>query len=541
MLSVVSDGPACNHPASRRPVDRLLMGSNDSVQLLDYLRAVRRRWPLVLLIVAVVTGTALAVSLSGEKEYDATAELLLRSEEPVNSLINPTASSGSEDPERDLNTDVELIKVAGVAHEAQRKLGIERTTDELLDQVSTETSSSSDIVDLTVRDSSATLAARIANAFAEAYVEFRTDQARSRYRDTAELAQRQLDQLTPAEAASAEGRALRARRDDLKLTAALQSGGAEIVRRASVPTSAATPRPMLSAALGLFLGLVLGAAAVVGLELVDRRLKDEQSLEAFFDLPLLGTIPKPGRRGRDVDDLGQREAYGLLAANLRFSVLTGSSNVVMITSPSPADGKTSVTLGLARALARLNLRVVAVEGDLRRPAFGRFADVDVSEGLTGVLEDGGLDREILWLDANTLAPAPGEGRGSGVIAVLPAGDVPANPQRTLAQPEMRGLIDTVRKQADVVLIDTAPIGTVNDAVTMMRFVDAVVLVTRLNQTTKDAGRRSLRVLRNLGVPLTGIVATGAGHSDRYTYASLHDAGSDPAEHAATAAARGGPD
>jgi succinoglycan biosynthesis transport protein ExoP len=501
------------------------MNTNESNQLLEYLRALRRRWRVVALIVVIVTGTALVVSVSGEKQYDATASLLLRNDEPVTSLLDPRGSSGSNDPERDLNTDVELVKVAGVAHAAQRKLRTTQSTDDLLDKISVETSSSSDIVTLKARDKDPARAARIANAFAEAYVEFRTRQARSRYEDTARLAQQQLDQLSPQELASAQGQALRARQRELQLTASLQSGGAEIVRRASVPTSAATPKPKVAGALGLLLGLLLGAAAVIALEVVDRRLKDENALEEFFGLPLLGVIPRAGRRGTSVDDPGQREAYGLLAANLRFSILTGRSNVVLVTSPSPGDGKTSVTFGLARALARLNLRVIAVEADLRRPAFGRHADVQDSVGLTGVLNGSPLEQELVWLDAGTLAPpVRGAAEEPGQIAVLPAGDLPGNPQSTLSQPGMRAVIEAARARADVVLIDTAPIGTVNDPITMTRLVDAVVLVARLNQTTKDAGRRALRVLRNMGLPLTGVVATGAASGHRYDYYSAESDG-----------------
>lgn len=515
------------------------MPSNDSIQLLEYLRAVRRRWPIVLLIVVVVSGSALAVSLSGEKQYDATAQLLLRNDEAVNSVVNPNATQGSNDPERDLNTDVELIKVGGVAHEAQRRLRLGRSSDDLLDQISTDTQSSSDIVDLKARDPDPQVAAQIANAFADGYVAYRVDQARARYLNAAKLAQSQYAQLTPEAKLTTEGRSLRARLNELQQLAALQSGGAQVVRRASVPTGAATPKPLLSGAIGLLLGLVLGAAAVIGLELVDRRLKDEDALEQFFGLPILGTVPKPSRRGNVVDDLGQREAYGLLAANLRFSVLTGSSNVVLVTSPSPGDGKTSVTFGLARALARLNLRVIAVEADLRRPAFEHHADLQDSLGLASVLGGERLDRELVWLDALTMKPPERGAREAGLIAVLPAGELPANPQRALSQPEMRALVDTARGQADVVLIDTAPVGTVNDPVTMTRLVDAVVLVARVNQTTKDAGRRALRVLRNLGVPLTGVVATGTGASSRYGYyPSAPPQEDEDAEPAATTPERG---
>lgn len=495
------------------------MNGSETIQLLEYLRAVRRRWRLVALVALIVTGAALGVSLSSDKQYDASVDLLLRGEEPINTLLVPDAGSGSGDPERDLNTEVELIEVAGTAHAARRKLGFIHSTDVLLDKVETETSNTSNIVTLKARDRDPRLAARIANAFAEAYVEFRVSSARARYARAADLAQRQLLALSPEERRTTQGRELQSRQRELQIAAALQTGGAEIVRRASVPASPSRPRPKLSGALGILLGLLLGVGIALARELVDRRFKDQDTIEAFFGLPILAAIPRPPRRGATREDHAQREAFGLLAANLRLSAPPGrSGSVLMVTSPSPAEGKTSVTLGIARACARLGLRVVAIEADLRRPAFSRFLDVGVSLGLTGVLaRPNRLEKELLWMDAELVASlASGDG-DAGMIGLLPAGEVPDSPQRALSQPAMGATIEVARSLADIVLIDTAPVGTVNDAITMSHLVDGVVLVARLNQTTKDAARRALRVLRNVDVRLPGVVVTDAGLSERYGY------------------------
>lgn len=495
------------------------MNGSETTQLLDYLRAVRQRWRLVALIVAVTTGVALAVSLSADRQYDASAELLLRGQEAGNTLLDPNSGGGSSDPERELNTAVQLITVAANAHAVRRQLGLSRSADELLAQVETDTTSSSNIVTLTVRDRDPIMAARIANAFATTYVQFRVTSARRRYQEAAGLAQQQLLALSAEERRrTPQGRALQERVRDLEIAAALQTGGAEVVRRASVPTSASRPRPKLSAALGLFLGLVLGVGAALLLNLVDRRLKDEQAIETFFDLPILATIPRP-RRGGVGDDPAQREAYGLLAANLRLSTAGTPISVVMVTSPSPGEGKTSVTIGVARAFARLGLRVIAIEADLRRPAFGRYVDVGASEGLSAVLAGNALERELIWLEPAELTPVDRDD-GDGAIGLLPAGELPDNPQRALSAPQMGRVIEIARSRADVVLIDTAPVGTVNDAAVVARYVEGVALVARLNQTTKDAGRRANRTLRNLRTDVLGIVVTGAGGSERHVYYSV---------------------
>lgn len=496
------------------------MNSHDTITAspVDYLRAVRRRWLFVVLVATLTTAVSLAVSLSGQKQYDASVDLLLRGQEPINALLQPGAG-GSTDPERDLNTEVQLIKVAGTADVARRKLGLDRSAKALLDQVTTETSSTSNLVTLTVRDPDPGLASQIANAFADAYVEVRVNSARRRYTQAAQLAQQQLLQLSPADRRTPQGLELEARRRELQIAAALQTGGAEIVRRASIPTSAARPRPKLSGALGLFLGLLLGVGLALLRELVDRRFKDEDTVQAFFDIPILAAIPRSARRGRGSEDPAQREAYGLLAANLRLSMATRGSRVLMITSSGPGEGKTSATFGVARACARLGLKVIAIEGDLRHPTFSRFTDVSSSPGLAGVLDGSTMmARALIRVDVDTLRSATDGAKDRlGSVGILPAGVLPPNTQETFSQPAMGDAIEAARSLADVVLIDTAPVGTVNDAVPLANLADGVVLVVRLNQTTKDAGRRALRVMNNVDAPLEGVVLTDAGAAERSVY------------------------
>jgi succinoglycan biosynthesis transport protein ExoP len=191
--------------------------------------------------------------------------------------------------------------------------------------------------------------------------------------------------------------------------------------------------------------------------------------------------------------------------------------VLMFTSPGPGDGKTSVTLGVARAFAELGLAVIAIEADLRRPTFARHAEVSSSAGLTGVLAGSPLADELLWLDAATMRAkdvAPGT---PGTVGLLPAGELPANPQRVLSDPVVGVIVEMARSMADIVLIDTAPVGTVNDATALARAVEGVVVVARLNHTSKDAARRASRSLGSLGADRLGVVVTDAGSAERHDY------------------------
>ncbi len=489
-----------------------------SPQLADYLRAIRRRWRIVILLALVVTGTALGLSMSATRQYDASAQLLFKPEDQVDRLLDPGGAE-SEDPERVLNTGVELIRLDAIADRVRRRVGLDTTNEKLLEKLEIDFNSDSDIVTLTVRDPDAALAADIVNAFALEYTAYRQGAARATLEKAAEVAESEYQSLSPEDQVSAEGEALRARRRQLRITAALQTGGVEVVRRATVPTDPSRPRPKLSGALGLVLGLGLGLIAALTLEFTDRRLRREEDVEDLFELPILASIPPPPRRGGDHHV--EREAYGLLAASVRYALPNTKSNVLMVTSPGASDGKTSVTLGLARALTRLGLRVIAIEADLRRPRFAQHAPLGESAGLTGLLmEPGPIALQLVWLDATSLHPVTEENLRDGLaFAVLPAGDIPPHPQRLLSRSTMRALIEQARSLADVVLIDTPPIGTVNDAITLARIVDSALIVAKLDQTTKDASHRALRALRGLNASLVGIVITNAPdvRQDDYYY------------------------
>lgn len=468
------------------------------------------------MVTLLVIAAALTISLSSTKKYDASAELLFGGQDSVERLITPDAGE-VRDPERELNNDVKLITLDTVAAAVRRRLQLNTSTEKLLEQVSTETDTTSDIVTVVIRDENPRQAAAIANAYVEEYVAFRRRSARQNLNDAARLADTRLRALSPVEQQSEEARQLRARKRELEITAALQTGGVEIVRRARVPDDASRPRPKLSFAVGAVLGLLLGVALALMLEFADRRLKDEDAVEDILDMPIVGAIPPPPRRG--ADDHLQREAYGMLAANVRLSS-SADSQVVMVTSPSPEDGKTSVSLGLARALARIGVRVILIEADLRRPSIGRYTGVSQPGGLAALLDGRAphLARELTWLDANTMRPVTLEDLKEGLsFAVLTGGGVPTHPQRLLARPEMMQTLETARSLADVVIVDTPPIGTVNDAMTLSRFVDAVVVVARLNKTTKDAARRALRSVRSLAPPIIGVVVTDASVGDEHGY------------------------
>lgn len=499
------------------------------VQAAEYLNGLRRRWPMLVLIPLIAMAAAVAVTLSQTEKYDATAKILLEDEDPAATLLDRSPQSGSRDPEREVNTSVALIKLEGIADAVREELELRTSPRSLLDRVSTEVEGNSSIVAITARHESPEQAARIANSFADEYAAFRRRSARAGLNEAAELARARVAQLDADEIDSEEGRELQAKLRELEIAAAAQTGGVEIVKRADVPTAAATPRPAITGAIALALGLLLAIALALLLQLGDRRLRDEDDVEETLGVAILASIPRPRRRRGTLapgDDSGQREGYSGLATNLRYFELGPDVNTVMVTSPSPQEGKTNVTLGVARALAALDLRVMAIEADLRRPTFSEHGFGDGRRGLSTILAGmSELEDELVEVSVRELAPAGPERLGTdATFSVLPAGPVPPNPQALIARPTMDKVLQQARAHADVVLVDVPPIGTVNDAVLLAPLVDGIVVMARLNRTRRDEARRALRVLQNLETRVLGAVVTDVPISANGYYGAYYRAG-----------------
>lgn len=489
-------------------------------QIAPYVKAIRRRVRLILFVMLVAVAASLTVSLTATSQYTATARIFLHQENPVENLVS-SSTQGPADPRRDLNSRVSLITSQPVAEAVIEEVGLDTTAKKLIeDHVNAEVDGESDIAEVSVEHPDPVVAARIANEFASQYVRIRQEAARATFFEAAELAERQLAQLAPPERATAQGRELARRARELQINATLQTGNVEIVGRAIVPEEPSSPRTLLAVVIAGILGLLLGIGLALVLEFVDRRLRDLDDLNAY-DRPILAAVPQHSGNIADslVTDFGVREAFLTFATSLRFFNLGGQINVLAVTSPGPGEGKTSATLGLSAALTNIGLRVVTVEADLRRPRFAEYLAMPAAGGLSTVLAGvSKLEEELVDVDARTLRPLERRTMDdSPYFSVLPAGPVPPNPQGLLSSPEMANIVARGRAMADVVLLDTAPVGTVNDVVTLADLTNGIALLVRLGQTRRDALDRSLRVLDNISAPVLGFVINGAPRTGESYY------------------------
>jgi len=466
-------------------------------QLLRILR--RRRW-IVLQATVVVPLLALIFSLTQEDQYTATATLLFRQA--------PNGVSEGEDvidPTRVAATNGQLVALPVVSDKAAESLdGI--SGEEVLEDVSVEPSSEADTAKIAATTGSAELSAEMANAYGNAYISFRRQADRAQVQDAIDVAEASLEKLSPIEQEGKEGAALSEQLDRLKLTQALQTGGAELVQPATPPSGRSSPKPLRNVALGLILGALLGLGLAALLDRIDRRVRSIEELEDLYEVPILARIPRSQRLSKRQQEAispqtPEGEAFRVLRTNLRYFNVDGDMRSILVTSPEAGDGKSTVARTLATTMAEMGDDVVFVEGDLRKG--GDLLDVTGSpaSGLSNVLTGTPFEKVLMRIDV-----PGGGGLQSRTLTVLPSGPIPPNPSELLESAQMRDLLIKLQEQFEIVVIDSPALAAVSDALALVSEVSTVVIVGGLGKTTRDAGRELRKQFSLLGKKPIGVIA-----------------------------------
>ena len=489
------------------------VNSTHESSVVEALRALRRQLPLLIAIALAVPAVAIGISLLQEKEYTAEASLLFRDPQFDQTFFNSTLLGGNEDPQRTAATNERLVSLDVVADRTAEALqdedvDVTLTGDQISDRVSVSPEGQADIVSISATARDPELAAQIANTFAAQYIAFRREADRSKIREAQSLVRRELAEASESARLDSESvRSLRRREQQLEILAALQTGNAELVQPAAVPTNPSSPKPVRNGIIGLFLGVLLGAAAALVRDRVDRRMRSHHDVEEIFQRPILGTIRESrGIQGtQSVVGLprADAEAFRMLRTNLRYFDVDHDVRSVAVTSAESGDGKSTVAIHLGGIAASAGSRVLLIEGDLRHPSIAEKLNLSMTSGLTSALLRGGD-----FSDAIQKVPVEERVNGSSDLRsldVLVAGPLAPNPADLLESDAMLELLRNAEEQYDLVVVDTPPTALVSDAIPLVRQVSGVLVVSRLGRSSRDAATRLQLQLENLRVHLLGVV------------------------------------
>jgi non-specific protein-tyrosine kinase len=278
-----------------------------------------------------------------------------------------------------------------------------------------------------------------------------------------------------------------------------QSGNSVFVfEPAEVPRYPLSSGRMRSTLLAMLVGAAVGLGIGFLVEFLDDTIKTPDDVQEVLGLDTLGIIGQMRRADKEliVPDLPRSpvtESYRGLRTNIRFSSVDNPLHTLLVTSANATEGKSVTVANLAASMAEADLKVVAIDADLRRPRLHELFDMNRTGGLTQALLDGRVDGNV--------QPALYMGR----LGVLSAGELPPNPAELLGSRRMRDLLEQIEAQCDMILIDSPPINPVTDAAVLAQSVDGVLLVVDAGRTRKGAARRAVETMRQVGANIVGVV------------------------------------
>jgi capsular exopolysaccharide synthesis family protein len=521
----------------------------------EYLRILRRRWP----VIAAIVGAALAAAFlttsvvpvgPAIRSYQATAVILNTGELNVPGIAN-------------LDTVAALTTVGEVPRRVAERIDYPGDPVVLGGRIQASVQAETGLLRITANSQEAQEARMLADTFADELLAFLEERKIDRNAAQADFLSRRLETMeqgiqaldariadpnTPEPAV----RLATARRDArIRLYGVLYEQYQSVLNAQADPATLqivqkASPQPVIQGGFqpprsrvgrmffAGILGLLVGVGIVLLLERIDTRIRTKRAAEQHFALPVLAEIPRlPWRDGRRVTVKAAEEprsaladSFRLLEAGVSRLSLDGErrqvrepaeagmstaakesppkrpdgARTILVTSPGPGEGKTLVVANLAATYAELGKRVLVLSCDFRRPRIHRLFGVPNDQGLSDALEAGN-GRPILRGHVRNTSLAN--------VRVVPSGATPESAGELLTSTNMGHALGEARREADIVLLDTPPVLATSDASHLFPQVDTVLLVARAGKTTAEVAERSSELLRRLRAPVVGIALNGS--------------------------------
>lgn len=435
------------------------------MSLRQALTALRRWWWVIAALAILGTGAGITLGLTLTKQYTASTAMLFS----VNRSLTVTElAQGSTYAQGIVKSYTQVATLPVVLDPVIRRLGLAEDSSHLANRISVESQPDTVLMTISATDTSPRRAADIANAIADQL-------------------SREVVTLSSGQRPNAVG---------VKVA---------ITGTAEVPRHPSFPNVSLLVAVGLVGGLVLGLALVGLLEVLFSPLLTVAAAERAA--PVIGKLPRVSLRAvkpqtvRNESGSQFAEAVRILRTNLRHREGGETSRCLVVTSPWPGDGSSTVAMNLAAALSRVTPDVLLIDGDLRHASIYRELRLAPSLGLAEVLAD-----------VATLAQAtvqwPSGPTSATMLDVLVAGVPSEDPSELFAHTRMRELVQNARDKYTFVIIDAPALLAVTDAALLASMGDGALLVARSGRTTERDLAQASRALELAGGQLNGIVLNG---------------------------------
>lgn len=494
-----------------------------NTQGIETLKAVARRslW-LILLLVAVGVVLMNVLRHSQGAQYQASARVILS---PTDLSQQFSGSSAYVDPDLVDQTEKALARAPGLfADAAEQSNRLYGTAPEL--RAATSVSKDGTTITFTAASDDPANAVGIANSVASAYPAFRADVASAAIQKAIDQVQSQL------ETSGATRADLIAQLNRLKVLKTLTSGNVLLVEEAR-GADQTRPTPLRDSIIGGLIGFFVAMILIAIREAIDTRVRSEEEIEHFLDVPVVGTVETLPRRTRLAVSSGRGgerfgDMYALLAANVAQE--SGSRpTLIAVTSATAEEGKTTTAANLAAALSRRGKDVLLVDLDTRKPALGKVFQIPQdAPGIELLLRRQVNPASLTWtvslngaLTSVTQGGTPqvevvGNGNAAGSLRVLPLrsgvrGGVGGHVER------LKSVLTTLGKDCDYVVIDTPPALALPDVTELSTFVDMVIVVVRHGRVSRRSLTALGRLHRSWEDVKTNAVLVGVPRQETYSY------------------------
>lgn len=508
--------------------------------LRSYLGLVRHFAWLLLLATLLCGGAAYLISRQSTPIYQAVTTILIN-QAPSANTNDYTAIVTSE---RLAQTYSQLMTKQPVLQGVLQRLGLATELAVLKKAITVQPVTNTTLIEVRVEDPDPHRAADIANALVAEFSAQNEALQSSRYAESKSSLLEQLNQMDAqiqsASQALAELDATPANQperdrletnlaqyrqtyayilqsyEQVRLAEAQSTSNVIQAEPATIPLKPIRPRTLVNTILGSVIGLLLALGGIFLVEALDDTLKNPDQVSRELGLPILGLIAHHGA-GDDslITQLEPRalvsEAFRTLRSNIQFAQAAAASDqplhTLLVTSPSPAEGKSTVAANLAVVLAQSGRKVALVDADLRRPRLHKILDLPNRTGISDLFV-----QEPISLDG-TLAATQTDG-----LLVLTSGNTPPNPAELLGSDKMVEIIRQVSGQVEMIILDSPPVMAVTDSAVLAQRVDGVLLVLKPYVTQMGAARQTVEQMQRAGARLLGVVLNQVDlKNSRYNY------------------------
>jgi len=518
------------------------------MELRQYFVVIWRWLWLIVLGTILAGGTGYVVSKNTAPVYRASTTLLIsQARNPV--LTDYTSVVAGQTLAK---TYAELLNKRPILEEVMRRLGLQG---KLPASISIRPVQDTQLLQLSVESHDPHLAMDIATSLPQVFIEENESMQTSRYASSKENLAKQLTSMekdigttqqaitTLRGSASAADQAELARLqstltqyqssyasllksyEDIRLAEAQSMDNLVVVEPPELPRFPVRPNTLSNTLLAAVVGCMLAVGVAFLVEYLDDTIKTSEDVSQTLELSTLGAVTRMnisvGEEGL-VAALQPRspvaEAYRALRTNIQFSTVDRPLKTLLVTSTSPREGKSTTVANLAVVMAQAGLSVIVVDSDLRRPDLHKFFGLANSQGLTNAL-----------LESTATSDGYLQATAVEKLQVLTSGPLPPNPSELLGSQRMKGLIEQLKGQADVLIFDSPPLLAVTDAAVLANEVDAVLLVVEAGATRRGAVLQARETMTKVGANLLGVAlnklsAKGAGGYYYYYYYSSEGEG-----------------